>query len=125
MNLYTSFDFDHTLYDPENNVPIKETSKILYDLLETGKKVCITTLRGENETDKIKELFPDIPIFATNGFNKVLCLRKYSPVPITRHYDDDLNICVALANTSIKPVWVRGRRLREGIDRIEKLDVAI
>ena len=121
MNLYHSFDFDHTLY--ETNRKIKETTKILYDLIEEGKKVCITTLRGENETDKIKELFPDIPIFATNGFNKVLCLRKYIPVPISKHYDDDLNVCIALASSSIKPIWVRGKRLRDGIERIEILDI--
>lgn len=123
MNLYHSFDFDHTLYDPETNRKIKETTKILYDLIEEGKKVCITTLRGENETDKIKELFPDIPIFATNGFNKVICLRKYIPVPITRHYDDDLNVCIALTSSSIKPIWVRGKRLRDGIEKIQILDI--
>lgn len=123
MNLYTSFDFDQTLYDPENDRIIKETSKILYDLIEQGKKVCITTLRGENETDKIKDLFPNIQIFPTNGFNKVLCLRKYIPVPITKHYDDDLNVCIALSSTSIKPVWVRNTRLRERMKKLDTLDI--
>ena len=120
---YTSFDFDGTLYDPLHDSIIPETYELVQQLIKDKAPICITTLRGENETDKIKELFPDIEIFATNGFNKVICLRKYIPVPIAIHYDDDLGTCIALMQTRIKPIWVRNERIREGIKRLKTLDI--
>ena len=123
MKPYTSFDFDHTLYNPETKEIIQETSNILHKLLEDGENVCITTLRGINETAIILELFPNVQVFATNGFNKVFCLRKYIPFLIKTHYDDDLNVCLALLSTPIKPIWVRGKWLVEKMEEIEKLDV--
>lgn len=123
MNPYISFDFDWTLYDPETDKLIYETSELVKKLIADKANVCITTLRGENETDKIKEFFPDIRIFPTNGFNKVLCLRKYIPVPIAQHYDDDLGTCIALLQTRIKPIWVRNEKLREGIKKLKTFDI--
>ena len=123
MKPYISFDFDHTLFDPEEDKEISEPSQLLRNLVESGENVCITTLRGQNEIQKIKELFPNVQIFATNGFDKVFCLCKHIPVPISKHFDDDLNVCVRLLETSIKPVWVRGKWLRNNIDKVEKLDV--
>lgn len=123
MKPYTSFDFDYTLYNPETKETIQETSKIFHKLIEDDENVCITTLRGTNETEIIRELFPEVQVFATNGFDKVFCLRKYIPFPIKTHYDDDLNVCLALLSTSIKPIWVRGKWLVEKMKEVEKLDV--
>ena len=123
MNPYISFDFDWTLYDPEKDKLIYETAELVKKLIADKANVCITTLRGENETEKIKEFFPDIQIFPTNGFNKVLCLRKYIPVPIAQHYDDDLGTCIALLQTRIKPIWVRNEKLREGIKKLKTFEI--
>ena len=123
MNPYISFDFDWTLYDPEKDQPIYETSALVKKLVADKANVCITTLRGENEIGRIKELFQDIPIFATNGLNKVFCLRKYIPVPIAHHYDDDLGTCIALLETNIKPIWVRNEKLREGIKKLKIFEI--
>lgn len=121
---YISFDFDQTLYSPETDSVIKEMKDIMEDYIDDGYNVCICTMRGENETGRIRELFPDIEIYPTNGFNKALALKKYVPVPIIKHYDDDLNICIALRTwTSIKPVWVRAKRLQREMDKIETVDL--
>ena len=122
MKIYTSFDFDHTLYDPETDSLIPETYELVQKLIDDAP-VCITTLRGPEEIEKIKELFPDIQVFPTNGFNKVLALKKYIPVPIAVHYDDDLATCIALLSTRIKPVWVRNKKTREGIDKLKTLEL--
>lgn len=123
MKIYTSFDFDHTLYDPETNKLIPETYDIIQQLIADKAPVCITTLRGENELDKVREFFPDIQIFPTNGFNKVICLKKYIPVPIAIHYDDDLSTCVSLLSTKIKPVWVRNEKIRNGLKKLKILEI--
>lgn len=121
---YISFDFDWTLYDPTKDGIIEEMKEIMEDYIEDGYGVCICTLRGENETARIRELFPDIEIYPTNGFNKAIALKKYIPVPIIKHYDDDLNICIALRTwTSIKPVWVRAKRLIKEMDKLETMDI--
>ena len=122
-SFYTSFDFDRTLYDPETDQIITTTFELLQQLLKDKAPVCITTLRGENETDRVRELFPDIQVFPTNGFNKVYCLRKFIPVPIAIHYDDDLATCISLLSTRIKPVWVRNKRIRNGIEKLKILEV--
>lgn len=122
---YISFDFDWTLYNPEKDTIIKEMKDIMDDYIKEGYGVCITTLRGENETGRIKELFPNIEIYPTNGFNKSIALKKYVPVPVLKHYDDDLNICISLKQwTKIKPVWVRAKRLIREIKKLETIDLS-
>lgn len=122
---YVSFDFDNTLYDPETDSAIEEMKNLMNDYANKGYGICITTLRGENEIDRIKELFPDIMIYPTNGLSKTIALKKYIPVPIIAHYDDDLNICISLKRfTKINPIWVRSKRLIKDIKKMETLNLA-
>lgn len=121
---YISFDFDNTLYNPDTDSIIPEMKALMDEYAKNGYGVCITTLRGENETGRIKDFFPNIPIYPTNGMNKTIALKKYIPVPIAIHYDDDLNICIAIKRfTRIKPVWVRNPRLLKAMEQLKTVDL--
>lgn len=121
---YISFDFDWTLYNPETDSIIKETKDIMDKYIKSGYNICITTLRAENDIKRIKELFPEITTYPTGGFNKTVALKKYIPVPILKHYDDDLNTCISLKRwTRIVPVWVRNKKMLEEMNDIEHIDL--
>lgn len=121
---YISFDFDNTLYNPETDSVNEEMKRIMEECIEDGYNVCITTLRSDKETNRIKELFPDVEVYPTGGYNKTIALKKYIPVPILKHYDDDLNICVSLKRwTTITPIWVRNKKLLNDMDKISHIDI--
>lgn len=121
---YISFDFDHTLYNPETDSVNEEIVDILNAYKKDGYHICITTLRAERDTGRIRELFPDVEVYPTGGFNKTIALKKYIPVPILKHYDDDLNICVSLKRwTKITPIWVRNKSLLADIQNLEHVDL--
>lgn len=121
---FISFDFDNTLYNPESDSAIPEMKELMEKYIQQGYGICITTLRGENEIDRIRDLFPHVMIYPTNGLNKAMALKKYVPVPVAVHYDDDLNICVSLKRyTKIKPIWVRSKRLIKDIKKMETINL--
>lgn len=106
-NSYISWDFDGTLYDNKTNSINHEALKIFNHQRAEGQNVCITTARSYDGLGEIKRYFPDVLLFNTSGADKGEFLKNECPVPISKHYDNRLDVCQSLVGSDIKPIFVQ------------------
>ena len=115
---YISWDFDDTLYDTKKHCLNTELLKVFKEQKNQGLNVCIVTLRSYEECHHVRYHFPEERIFYTDGHDKVRYLLFHCPVNIIEHYDDRLDTCCGLVDTRIKPIWVRGERVKNQLEKM-------